>query len=220
MMTMMTTIGTQRAGQVRAAGIIAIIRGDFPLQRLATIAEALAEGGVSVVEITLNSQNALPGITFLREQAGRGLLIGAGTVRTVDDVEGALNAGAQFLVSPNFDPASVARSQRADVLHLPGIFTATEAQAAFAAGCQMVKLFPADALGPAYLKALRAPLDHIDFVPTGGIDADNLADYVSVGAVAFGIGSSLVTKAEQTQKALTQRASHFVTALKEARDKI
>lgn len=208
----------ETAARVREAGIIAIIRGDFPLAQLRTIADALYSGGVSVLEITLNSANALDGISTIQREMGQHLLVGAGTVRTVADVNQAIEAGAQFLVSPNFDLASVARSQQADLLHLPGIFTATEAQAAYAAGCRMVKLFPADAFGPSYLKALRAPLDHIDFAPTGGIDATNIADYVQAGAVAFGVGGSLVKKDGQSPEALTALAREMVTALQEARN--
>jgi 2-dehydro-3-deoxyphosphogluconate aldolase/(4S)-4-hydroxy-2-oxoglutarate aldolase len=140
------------------------------------------------------------------------MLIGAGTVRTLEEVNAALDAGAQFLVSPNFDPASVARSREAGVLHLPGVFTASEAQAAYAAGCQMVKLFPADALGPRYLKALRAPLNDIDFVPTGGIEAANIADFVRAGAVAFGVGSSLVKSADQDLADLREKAARLAAA--------
>lgn len=208
------------AEQIRTAGIIAIIRGDFPLDHLPVVAEALLQGGVSVVEITLNSRAALQGIDLLRSRVGDQMLVGAGTVCTAGEVEQALEAGAQFLVSPNFDPASVARSRGADVLHLPGIFTATEAQLAFAAGCRMVKLFPADALGPAYLKALRAPLNDIEFVPTGGIDANNLADYIRVGAVAFGVGSSLVTNPQQDPAELTGRAAQLVAVLQQAREEM
>ncbi len=184
------------------------------------VAEALLRGGVSIVEITLNSRAALQGIDLLRGRVGDQMLVGAGTVRTAVEVGQALEAGAQFLVSPNFDPASVARSREADVLHLPGIFTATEAQMAFAAGCRMVKLFPADALGPAYLKALRAPLNDIEFVPTGGIDANNLADYIKVGAVAFGVGSSLVTNPQQDPAELTGRAAQLAAVLQQAREEM
>lgn len=205
------------ANQVREAGIIAIIRGDFPLAQLLAIAEALQAGGVSVVEITLNSQGALDGISQLREHGGESMLVGAGTVRTLEDVQSSLAAGAQFLVSPNFDPPSVAHSQTEDILHLPGVFTATEAQAAYAAGCHLLKLFPADALGPRYLKALRAPLNHIDFAPTGGIDTDNIAAYVRAGAVAFGVGSSLVKSGDADMAALTARAARMVSILREAR---
>lgn len=203
---------SKAATQIRQTGIIAIIRGDFPFERLLAIAGAIAEGGVSVVEVTLNSRGALEGIAALRRQAGDDMLIGAGTVRTLEEVNAALDAGAQFLVSPNFDPASVARSREAGVLHLPGVFTASEAQAAYAAGCQMVKLFPADALGPRYLKALRAPLNDIDFVPTGGIEAANIADFVRAGAVAFGVGSSLVKSADQDLADLREKAARLAAA--------
>jgi 2-dehydro-3-deoxyphosphogluconate aldolase/(4S)-4-hydroxy-2-oxoglutarate aldolase len=203
---------SKAATQIRQTGIIAIIRGDFPFERLLAIAGAIAEGGVSVVEVTLNSRGALEGIAALRRQAGDDMLIGAGTVRTLEEVNAALDAGAQFLVSPNFDPASVARSQEVGVLHLPGVFTASEAQTAYAAGCQMVKLFPADALGPRYLKALRAPLNDIDFVPTGGIEAANIADFVRAGAVAFGVGSSLVKSADQDLADLREKAARLAAA--------
>jgi 2-dehydro-3-deoxyphosphogluconate aldolase/(4S)-4-hydroxy-2-oxoglutarate aldolase len=207
---------SKAATQIRQTGIIAIIRGDFPFERLLAIAGAVAEGGVSVVEVTLNSRGALEAIAALRRQAGDDMLIGAGTVRTLEGVNAALNAGAQFLVSPNFDPASVARSQEVGVLHLPGVFTASEAQAAYAAGCQMVKLFPADALGPPYLKALRAPLNDIDFVPTGGIEAANIAAYVRAGAVAFGVGSSLVKSADQDLADLREKAAILAAAFQAA----
>ncbi|MEM7032579.1 MAG: bifunctional 4-hydroxy-2-oxoglutarate aldolase/2-dehydro-3-deoxy-phosphogluconate aldolase [Chloroflexota bacterium] len=208
----------ETATRIRQAGIIAIIRGDFPLHQLLTIAQTLSSSNISVLEITLNSENALDGITLVRKKISAEVLVGAGTVRTKSDVDDALNAGAQFIVSPNFDPASVARTQEADVLHLPGIFTATEAQAAYAAGCDLVKLFPADALGPSYLKALRAPLDQVGFVPTGGITADNLGSYIQAGAVAFGVGSSLVSNKDSSMANLADRATKMNLALKRARE--
>ena len=205
------------AERIRRAGIIAIIRGQFSLAQLISTAEALLSGGIYVLEVTLNTSHALEGIGQLRRQLGNTALIGAGTVRTRVDVDAALNAGAQFLISPNLDPASVARSREQEILHLPGIFTASEAQAAYQAGCKLVKLFPADALGPSYLKALSAPLDDIEFVPTGGIGEDNLADYVRAGAVAFGAGSALVRGPEQEPSDLSERAARLVALLRQAR---
>lgn len=202
---------------VRETGIVAILRGDFPLPRLLLLAEALASGGVGALELTLNSARALDGVAALRRALGGALLVGAGTVRTVSDVDAALEAGAQFLVSPNFDRASVLRAGERRALHLPGVFTASEAQTAWAAGCALVKLFPADALGPSYLRALRAPLDDIGFVPTGGVGADNVADYVAAGAVAVGVGSALVRGADDDPAELTARARALVAALRRAR---
>lgn len=202
---------------LRFGGIIAIVRGNFPRARLLAIGERLAAGGVTAIEVTLNSHAALDGIAALRAAFGEELLVGAGTVRTGEDVDAALAAGARFLVSPNFDPVSVARSLSAGVVHLPGVFTATEAQAAHVAGCRLVKLFPADALGPTYLRALRAPLDDVGFVPTGGIDAGNIAEYVRAGAAAFGVGSALVRGDDPESRGLTIRARELVEALRQAR---
>lgn len=202
----------QAAKQLKKSGIVAILRGDFAPDDFMVIAETLAEGGISVIEVTLNSSDALGAIERLRTRFGDTLTIGAGTVRVVAQVEQALNAGAQFLVSPNFDPLSVVRSRAADVLHLPGVATPSEVQAAFAAGCKVVKLFPADILGgPAYIKALRAPLNDVDFAPTGGIDANNMAEYRRAGAVACGAGSSLIPK-NWTRETLTANAKAMRTA--------
>jgi 2-dehydro-3-deoxyphosphogluconate aldolase/(4S)-4-hydroxy-2-oxoglutarate aldolase len=199
--------------RIRQGGIIAIIRGNFSLDELERMAEALASGGVGLIEITLNSRAALDAVQRLRKHAGTDWLIGAGTVRTAQQVEQAVQAGAQFIVSPNFDPASVARSLAHEVLPLPGVATPSEAQNAFVAGCPLVKLFPADVLGgPAYLKALRAPLEDIGFVPTGGIGLDNMADYRRAGAVAVGLGTALVSEKTNAPGEIKQRAERLRAA--------
>lgn len=203
---------------IKQAGLIAIVRGDFGAERLMQIAETLYNSGILAVEITLNSTGALESIEKLRSAAPADALIGAGTVRTPTQVQQAIDAGAQFLISPNFDPASVALSQRQDIPHLPGVFTASEVQSAHAAGCQLVKLFPADMLGPAYIKALRAPLDDVGFAPTGGINAKNIGDYVAAGAVAFGIGSALVKGKDQSIAELKNNAAQLIEALASARN--
>jgi len=155
-------------------------------------------------------------LSYLRKRFPQ-LLIGAGTVRNPADVFSAVKAGAQFLVSPNLEAESVALSRKAGVLHLSGVFTATEAQAAFAQGCQMVKPFPASVVGSNYLKALRAPLGHIGFLPTGGITPGSVADYVAAGAVALGVGSVLVGAPGLDPSELTARANAFTVALSKAR---
>lgn len=195
---------------IRQHGLIAIIRGDFPVDDFLTIGEVLAENGIRIMEVTLNSTHAQAAIPALRQRFGDDLLIGAGTIRRVAHVDEALALGAQFIVSPNFDPASVARSQAANVLHLPGVATPTEAETAFAAGCAMLKLFPADVLGgPTYLKAIRAPLDDIAFVPTGGIEPGNAGLYRRAGAAALGLGGSLVSR-NWTPETLASRARALV----------
>lgn len=204
--------------RLKHEGIIAIIRGQFATERILEMGRALLAARVSVMEVTLNTSNALEAIKQLRTHFGADLLVGAGTVRTVDQVDHALAAGAQFLVSPNFDPDSVAYSQRRDVLHVPGVFTATEAQNAFVAGCRLLKLFPSEVLGPKYLKALRAPLNDVDFMPTGGISVDNLADYVRAGAVAVGIGSELIRGPQQSIDEITLRAAALRKAWEKSKE--
>lgn len=191
---------------IKREGIIAIIRGDYGEHELTEICDALMASPLLIIEVTLNTPGALEVISAVRQRFGEHALIGAGTVRTVAQFEAALEAGAQFTVAPNFDPATVARAHEQAVLHLPGVFTATEAQTALAAGCRMVKLFPADAGGPAYLKALRAPLDDIEFVATGGIDANNIDDYARAGAAAVGVGGSLIPKVGWSQAQIITQA--------------
>ena len=201
-------------------GLISIVRGNFSLQEILQMSEALLRSGVNLVEITLNSAHVFEGIREVQKQLGDDMLVGAGTVRTADDVKKAVDAGAGYLIAPNLDLAAVLEAQRQETLLIPGVFTASEAQAAHAAGCGTVKLFPADALGPPYLKALRAPLDHIDFVPSGGVNDRTIADFHRAGAVAYGVGSALVKNVEVTDAelaALGERARVLCGALEEAR---
>ena len=202
-------------------GLISIIRGAFSPTEMLRISERLLAGGVRSVEITLNSQYALEGISDLQEQFGNELMVGAGTVRTTEDVSKAVNAGASYLVAPSLDLSAVREAQQQNVLLIPGVFTASEAQAAYVAGCNVVKLFPADTLGPAYLKALRAPLNHIDFVPSGGVDHESIAEFHHAGAVAYGVGSALIRNVDITADELTaleKRASLLTQALEVVRN--
>ncbi|MCC6457803.1 MAG: bifunctional 4-hydroxy-2-oxoglutarate aldolase/2-dehydro-3-deoxy-phosphogluconate aldolase [Caldilineaceae bacterium] len=199
-------------------GLVAIVRGNFPSQKLIEIGDALLASPVLVMEITLNTTGALAGITLLRERYGDKMLVGAGTVRTAAQFQDAVAAGAQFTVSPNLDIATVEASLAADILHLPGVFTPTEAQQAYVAGCKLVKLFPSDVVGPRYLKAIRAPLDDIKFIPTGGITPDNVGEYIRAGAAAVGLGGALVTGPDQPADDLIKRARAIRAAWKEAKE--
>ena len=205
------------SAKIKNSAVIAILRGDFFVEDMIRIGDALVAGTVTVMEVTLNSPSALTALPQLRRHFGDAMLLGAGTVRTVDQAQAAHEAGAQFLVSPNFDLDTVSFARKNDLLHLPGVFTATEAQIAFAAGCRMLKLFPMEAFtnGPAYLKTLRAPLNDIDFVPTGGISLENIADFARAEAVAVGLGSKLVLSREQTSQDLTARAQALRQAWKQ-----
>ena len=190
-------------------GVVAIIRGNFQPAQLHDIAEAMFSAGLTIMEVTLNSLNALSAITQLREKYDGRMVIGAGTVRTESQLQQAMAAGAQFTVAPNFDRASVETAVAHNFLHLPGVLTPTETEIAFQAGCRVLKLFPSDMMGPAYLKALLAPMDNVKFVPTGGISAENIGAYRQVGAFACGIGSALVTGPEQSRADLHARATRL-----------
>ena len=202
--------------RIKQCGIIAILRGDFSVDETLRIGDALLAGMVSVMEVTLNSPSALIALPELRSHFGNEMLVGAGTVRNVNQAQVAFDAGAEFLVSPNFDRDSVTFTLKKGLLHLPGVFTATEAQTAFTAECKMLKLFPMELGGPAYLKALRAPLNDIDFVPTGGVSLDNIAEYARAGAVAVGLGRKLVDR-QQSSTDLTNRAKALHQAWDEAK---
>ncbi len=197
---------------IRRHGLIAIVRGNFPFDHVLAIGETLATAGVNLIEVTLNSAGALQIIGALRARLGDDVMVGAGTVRRAEQLAAVIDAGAQFSLAPGFDPATVEYSQHRDFLHIPGVFTPSEAETAHAAGCRLLKLFPADVVGPAYLQALRAPLDDIAFIPTGGVSVANIAAYRRAGAAAVGIGSALVQGNEQTLENVARRAR----ALREA----
>ena len=176
---------------LKEAGTIAILRGD--LQKHAVdIAGALLEGGVYALEVTLNSPGALSMIETLYETYGERALIGAGTVLTVSQLRDAVVAGARFVVSPDTFPELISGALTSGVEPLPGAFTPTEVRMAVRAGARFVKLFPALPAGPAYLQQLLAPLNDVSFVPTGGISLDNAGAFMATGAVALGVGSSLI----------------------------
>lgn len=198
-------------------GLVAIVRGNFPTPKLLEIGDALLASPVLVMEVTLNTTGALEAIELLRTRYGDNMVVGAGTVRTAAQLREAIAAGAQFSVSPNLDLPTLELAHSADLLHLPGVFTPTEAQNAYAAGCKYVKLFPSDVMGPRYLKAIRAPLDDIGFIPTGGITPENVGEYIRAGAVAVGLGSALVTGPDQPMDDLIKRARAIRAAWQEAK---
>lgn len=171
--------------------IVAILRGVEPAA-VSRVAEALYEGGISVLEITLNSNNAINQIAQLSEKFNDKMLIGAGTVLDVNDAQAAFDAGAKFLISPGFDAEVVKFAKQHGLVSIPGAYTPTEIMNAHKAGADIVKLFPIS--NAEYLKNVRAPLNHIRFMPTGGINTNNLHEFHKAGGVAFGIGSALVDK--------------------------
>lgn len=202
-------------------GIIAIVRADSG-DDLTRVIEAVAEGGVRSVEVSMTTPNALTCIeSASRRLDGSDILLGVGTVLDATTCRLAVLAGAQYVVSPVMVPEIIRMAHRYAKPALPGAFTPTEIFTAWEEGGDLIKVFPAALGGLDYIKAVRAPLPQIPLVPTGGVNVDNLKDFVAAGAVAFGIGSHLVSKrlvAERDFKGLTENARRFTEALRAARD--
>ena len=173
-------------------GIVAVVRARSAAQVL-PLASALLEGGIIAIEITMTTPDAIKAIKASVAEFGSRALIGVGTVLNGETASAAIQAGAEFVVSP-ITRAGIAQAAReADRPVMLGAYTPTEAQAAFEAGADFIKLFPADGLGLSYIKALRAPLPHLKIVPTGGVTLENVADFLRAGCPAVGVGSSLIS---------------------------
>jgi len=198
-------------------GIIAVIRAQKPEQVL-PLSEALIAGGVIAIEITMTTPNAIAAIREASQKLGTRGLIGVGTVLDAATAREAIAAGAEFVVTPITRPEIVAAAHAADRPVMLGAYTPTEAQLAHEAGADFVKIFPADGLGPNYIKAIRGPLPHLRIVPTGGVDLKTAADFLKAGCVALGVGSSLVSTKilqESDWTELTRRAREFVAIARE-----
>jgi 2-dehydro-3-deoxyphosphogluconate aldolase/(4S)-4-hydroxy-2-oxoglutarate aldolase len=176
---------------LEASGIVAIIRLKDGAA-LPRVVEALADGGVRALEITMTVPGAVEHIRQVAATLPPGFLLGAGTVVDRDTALRVADAGARFIVSPVFRTAVIEAGHERDVPVLPGCFSPTEILNAWDAGGDIIKVFPATALGPTYLKDLRGPLPHVKLCPTGGVSLDNAGDWIRAGAVAVGVGSALV----------------------------
>jgi 2-dehydro-3-deoxyphosphogluconate aldolase/(4S)-4-hydroxy-2-oxoglutarate aldolase len=200
-------------------GVIAVVRARSAVQ-VPALAEALVTGGVVAVEVTMTTPDAFAAIRATVAKLGSRALVGVGTVLDVATCRGAIQSGAEFVVSPicRLDLIAAAHAEGKPVMI--GAYTPTEAQLAHEAGADFVKLFPADGLGAGYIKALRAPLPHLKLVPTGGVDLNTIPALVKAGCVAVGAGSSLVSaKLLETEDwpELARLAAQFVTAMRAAR---
>lgn len=170
--------------------VVGILR-NFPGDLVAGATAAAQAGGLAAIEVTMNSPGAAAQITALRAQCGAAMGVGAGTVCTPTDLDTALAAGAQFIVTPVLVPAVIAACRARGVPVFPGAFTPTEIHQAWSLGADVVKVFPADGLGPAYFRALRGPLPQVRLMPTGGVTVETVAEYRRAGAFAFGVGGPL-----------------------------
>ena len=200
-------------------GIIAVVRAQ-KAEQVIPLSEALIAGGVIAIEITMTTPNAIEAIRDARKKLGERAVIGVGTVLTEKVCLDAIEAGAEFVVTPICRTEFVAIARAADRPIMLGAYTPTEAQTAHEAGADFIKIFPADTLGPGYIKALRAPLPHLRIVPTGGVDVHNVAEFFKAGCAALGVGGSLVTAKILQQAdwpALTRYAAEFVNAARAAK---
>ncbi|NJL92886.1 MAG: bifunctional 4-hydroxy-2-oxoglutarate aldolase/2-dehydro-3-deoxy-phosphogluconate aldolase [Anaerolineae bacterium] len=200
-------------------GVVAILRVQTQ-QNLQPTVEALFAGGVCAIEITLTSPGALSTLQALAHHSPTGCAIGVGSVLDAESARAAILAGAQFVVTPTLNLPAIELCKRYSVPVMPGAYTPTEIITAWQAGADIVKLFPCDIGGPAYLKAVKAPLPQVLLAAVGGVSVENASAYIRAGAVALGVGSSLVNEALIQQAdwdAMQQRARNLVAAVQAAR---
>ncbi len=187
----MVKIATSAIDTIRRTGILPIARG-LGQETLLRSTAVLAAEGVAVIEVTLDSPDALATIAALRRQYDGSVAVGAGTVRSAESAMRAADAGAQFLVSPSLLPAVIEAAARRGLPIIAGALTPSEIEQAYEQGSAMVKIFPAAPLGAEYIRLILSPLADIPLVPTGGITAANTAEFIAAGASAVGVGSSLL----------------------------
>lgn len=198
------------------SAIIAILRGIKP-EEAHDIGAALADAGIAIIEVPLNSPEPVRSIGRLAQRFGDRCLIGAGTVMSPEDVTAVAGVGGKLIVMPHSDPQVIGAARRAGLACVPGVATPTEGFAALAAGANALKLFPGEALPPKVVAAWRAVFPaSVRLIPVGGVGAANMADYLAAGAAAFGIGSSLYKPGMRASE-VARRARELVEALDSAR---
>lgn len=209
----------ENLASIKAGGVVAVLRADSP-DNLEHVAQAIGRGGIRAVEITMTTPGALD---VIGECAGRlkdELLLGAGTVLDPETARAAILAGAEYIVTPTLNPDVITLCRRYDKVVIPGALTPTEILTAWECGADIVKVFPATAVGPRYFKDVKGPLPQIDLIPTGGVDLDNAGDFIRAGACAVAVGSNLVDKAAVAAgewHVLTDTARQYVETVRTAR---
>ena len=202
--------------------IIVIVRG-VEREKLIPLAEAMYEGGIRLLEITysangkVSDEDTAENIRLLATHFKGRMLIGAGTVLSERQVELTRDAGGLFIISPDTCEAVIKRTRECSLVSLPGALTPTEIQTAHKAGADFVKLFPVTALGPEYVKAVKAPLSHVKLLAVGGVDISNIPDYLRVGISGFGLGSNIIDKKcleKEDYAAITELAKKYVAAVR------
>jgi len=205
--------------RIEACGIVAIIRANSSAELIEVVA-AIKEGGVDVIEVTMTTPGALQVISDVSDKYGDEVLVGVGSILDAETARAAMLAGAKFIVSPVTKPDIIEICNRYGAVVMPGAFTPTEILAAWESGADYVKVFPSSGVGPAYIKAVKAPLPHIPLVPTGGVSIENAGEFIKAGATVLGVGGSLVNSkiiAAGQYHLLTETARKFTVAVQAAR---
>lgn len=180
------------AATLKKSPIIAVVR-HVPENKIIKVVEALFKGGIRNVEITFDeTSNTSRKIKAVVEEFGDKMFIGAGTVLTIKQAEQAIESGAKFIFAPNLNKKLINFVKDNNILMIPGVFTPTEIYRAHSLGCNIVKVFPANVLGANYIKELKGPMPFIDYIPTGGVNLNNICDFFNTGAIAVGVGSTLL----------------------------
>jgi 2-dehydro-3-deoxyphosphogluconate aldolase/(4S)-4-hydroxy-2-oxoglutarate aldolase len=210
----------RRIGEI---GIVPVIRAANVDEALLAV-EAICEGGIPIVEITMTVPNALTAIRDVARQYGNEVLVGAGTVVSAEQASLSIDAGAAFLVSPGLSSAVLSAAQTCKKLAIPGVLTPTELMNAQESGARLIKIFPCGNVGgPKYLKSLKGPFPDSALIPTGGVNASNAADFIAAGAFALGVGADLVDTValrDGNHAKITQTARELVQVVQSARAKI
>jgi 2-dehydro-3-deoxyphosphogluconate aldolase/(4S)-4-hydroxy-2-oxoglutarate aldolase len=205
--------------RIVASGLVAVVRADSR-EQAEGIAESCGLGGVAALEITFTVPGATGVIEHLANKFSSQILLGAGTVLDPETARIAILAGAQFVVSPSLNPDTARLCNRYQVPYLPGAATIREVVEAMECGADIVKVFPGEILGPAFVKAVKGPLPHAQLMPTGGVSLENVSDWIKAGSVALGVGGNLTAGAKTGDfAAITRLAEQFVEKIRQARSK-
>lgn len=202
-----------------SSGIIAVVR-KIEANKVMDVISALVDGGVTGIEVTLDSENVFEVIGEAQKKFGERVVVGAGTVLDGTSARMAIQAGADFIFAPTLSRETIEVTKRYGKIVIPGVFTPTEILQATEWGADVVKIFPASVLGSQFIKDVRGPLGHIKMMPTGGITLENVGEYIRAGAVAAGVGSSLLDKkmiSTSDWVGLSEHANNYVNEVKKAK---
>ncbi|OQP06208.1 2-dehydro-3-deoxyphosphogluconate aldolase [Geobacillus sp. 46C-IIa] len=208
----------EKLHRLKESKLVAVIRKPKRSQ-IFQIAEALIDGGVEVLEVTVDTPGSFEMIVALKETFGAKAIIGAGTVLDAETAKRAIEAGSDFIFSPIFDQETISLTNRYGKISIPGVMTPTEIVNAYQMGADLLKVFPAGSLGPQYFKELRGPLGHIPLMPTGGVTLGNAAEFIQNGAAAIGVGGALLDQRaieEGRFDLLRETAKRFVETVRNA----